>query len=415
MAKIERIELYHISIPLKHPFFPAWIPGYPQRENNFTLLRIFTSDGIEGVSAGPCFSKEREGLGKVLGPFLLGMEGDNVDLIRKRLRELSYLGWRNPWVEPAFWDIMGKLKGLPVYKVINEGKEDVLFLDVYASSGELKNLKERVNYCERILEMGIKAVKLRVHSFKYEEDEEIVKGVRKNFGDKLKLMVDANQGWPVSIVRKPPVWDYERALRFAQFCAENGVEWLEEPLDMNDYDNLAQLKKTSPVKIAGAELSSGWNEVKILMEKDCYHIYQPDATLCGGIHDSVKIMKECIRRGLEFTPHTWTNGIGFLINLHVLAGSPFRLPIEYPYEPPSFIPEVRDGVLESPILVEENGKVRVPQIPGLGIKLSEKALKKFGKIFYRGTKFRIALSMIKEKGLKKTLEMKRLMEEKEKY
>lgn len=410
MPKIERVELYHISIPFDFAFYPTWILGYPQRENRFTLIKIFTSDGIEGVSAGPAFSREREGLGSVLGPYLIDMKSNDLDTLRARLRELSYLGLRNPWIEPAFWDISGKEKGMPLYRIINEGKERVDNVQIYSSTGEIKALEERIKYCEEVLERGVKAVKLRVKSDRFEEDVELIKGVADEFKGKLKLIVDANQGWPVSIIKKPPLWDYERAIRFAKVCADFGVEWLEEPLDMDDYENLSRLKKNSPVKIAGAELARGWRELKVLLEKDCFHIYQPDATLCGGITDSVKLMKECNKRGLGFSPHTWTNGIGFLINLHIHAANPDKLLLEYPYEPPGFIPEKRDGILEEPIRIEKGGVVSVPQSPGTGVSLSKKALRKYGKRFYLGTKFRVAISLIKEKGLKEALELKRIRE-----
>jgi len=49
--KIDRIELFHVAIPLPKPFHPAWIPGYPQTVNRFTLLRLTTDDGVQGLAA----------------------------------------------------------------------------------------------------------------------------------------------------------------------------------------------------------------------------------------------------------------------------------------------------------------------------------------------------------------------------
>ena len=48
--KVDRIELYHVAIPLPKPFYPAWIPGYPQTVNRFTLLRLTTDDGVQGLA-----------------------------------------------------------------------------------------------------------------------------------------------------------------------------------------------------------------------------------------------------------------------------------------------------------------------------------------------------------------------------
>jgi hypothetical protein len=39
-VKITRIELYHVSVPLRETFWPTWIPGYPQTHNRFTLIKL---------------------------------------------------------------------------------------------------------------------------------------------------------------------------------------------------------------------------------------------------------------------------------------------------------------------------------------------------------------------------------------
>ena len=69
--RVARIELYHVAVPLPATFRPAWIPGMPQNENRFTLVRVVTEDGVEGFSAGPAIGRERAGLGDVLGPLVL--------------------------------------------------------------------------------------------------------------------------------------------------------------------------------------------------------------------------------------------------------------------------------------------------------------------------------------------------------
>jgi L-alanine-DL-glutamate epimerase-like enolase superfamily enzyme len=71
-SRVARIELFHVAIPLPEPFYPAWIPGMPQTENRFTLIRVTTEDGTVGHSAGPAIAAERAGLGDLLGPYLLG-------------------------------------------------------------------------------------------------------------------------------------------------------------------------------------------------------------------------------------------------------------------------------------------------------------------------------------------------------
>jgi len=409
MSKVERIELYHVSVPLTKPFFPSWIPGYPQTHVRYTLIRVFTSDGLVGVSAGNAFAKERQGLGDLIGGFILGVRADDIDTVRMRLREASYLGWRNWWIEAAFWDLKGKIENKPVYKLLQTKDETVAKAKIYASSGEVRPFEQRKRYLDDIRRKGIEAVKIRVKDPERKDDVTILKQVRKEVGEKFVIAVDANQGWPVSIVDPTPTWDLEYATEFGKSCDDLNIAWIEEPLFMHDWDGMAELRRRIKTPISGAELHGDWHEVRPLFEHECLDKYQPDATFCGGLTTSKRVMDECKLRGLDFSPHTWTNGIGLIINLHAFAAWENRHYIEYPYEPPSWVPERRDGIIPT-IEVNSDGTIDVPQEPGLGIKIDERMLRKYGKRFSVVTPLRLAVKTIREKGLKTALELKRKKE-----
>jgi len=412
MTRIDKIELFHVDIPLPGPFYPSWIPGYPQTENRFTLIRLTTDDGVTGVSAGAAFERERQGLGCLLGPYLIGLDPTDLEMIGQRLKEISFLGWHNHWIEPAFWDIQGKIKGEPVYKLLNPQVETLDSVDVYASSGSLLPVKTRIAYIDEIRSMGFSAVKLRVHSFDPAEDIAIVEAVRRHVGDDFVIAVDANQAWRVALVDDAPLWDLDRASAFARACEPLGVAWLEEPLDLHAYDELAALRATTSTPIAGCELNQGWHECKMFFDRGSYDVYQPDATFCGGLSTSKRVMERCMAEGLGFSPHTWTNGLGFLINLQAFASFPGRKLLEYPFEPPGWVPEARDGLLVEPIIHRKDGTVAVPNRPGLGIEIDTNRLKRYGKRFYRMSPTRLAIQTIRKKGLKTALELKKKKERK---
>ena len=403
--KVERTELFHVAIPLAKPFYPAWIPGYPQTVNRFTLLRLTTDDGIQGLAAGVAFEEEREGLGGLLGPYLIGLDPTDIDTARQRIREASYLGWRNYWIEAAFWDIRGKIEGQPVWALL--GGQEAGRVQVYASTGEVHPPEQRAEEVLQLREMGFQTVKLRVHSFDPAEDVAQVELVRRAVGDSMEIGVDANQGWRVALVDDAPLWTLERASDFARACADLGVSWIEEPLDMYAYDEQAELCRRSEVPIAGGELNGGWQELKVMLEKGSYDIYQPDATMGGGIGDAMKVLDACRAQGLGYTPHTWTNGLGFLINLQVYAAGPRDHALEYPYEPPGWIPEARDGLLTQPIQVAADGTVAVPDTPGLGIELDEDKLAHYATKYFEITSRGIALKTVRDKGLFTALRLAR--------
>ena len=413
MPRIDRLALFHVAVPMAAPFYPSWIPGYPQTESRFTLLKLTTDDGAVGWAAGNAFENERQGLGSLLGPYLIGMDPTDIPRVRQLLREASFLGWHNPWIEAACWDLKGKLEGKPVYRLLEpELDGPVTEARVYASSGSLLPVADRLAYLDRIREMGFSAVKLRVHDFELGADVAVVAAARRHVGDDFVIGVDANQGWRVTLVDDAPLWDLERATEFGRACESLGVSWLEEPLDMHAYDELAELRRRmTRLKISGCELNGGWHEAKVMLEKGSLDVYQPDATFGGGLGGAMRIARACRERGLEFTPHTWTNGLGFMVNLHAFAAHPERTLLEYPFEPPGWVPEVRDGILSEPITVRPDGTVAVPQAPGLGLHVDPKKLSRYGARFYQTTPFRLALHTIRKKGLKTALELKRRKEE----
>ncbi len=404
MSKIARIELFHVAVPLPATFYPSWIPGFPQSENRFTLIKVITDDGIEGFSAGPAMGKERSGLGELLGPYLLGEEATDIGLIQQRLREVSYLGWRNYWIEPAFWDIKGKMEGKPVCELLG-GKP--CKVDLYASTGEVKTPEQRIEEAEARYSEGFRNIKLRVHDFDEAVDVRHVVETAKAVGDRMKIGVDANQGWRVTVIGDAPLWDLDRAKRFADACADAGVAWIEEPLPMDAYEDLTALGDYSRVPVAGGELhSSGLPELKMMIERRCYKIFQPDAIFAGGIAQTFEVTRLCRQHGLIYTPHTWTNGIGMAVNLQIFAASGFaeEKEMEYPYNPPAWVVEARDAILEEPF-VHDHGVLETPTRPGLGFTINKQVLRKHGQRFFSMDRKRLIWWSLRNRGIKVSKEI----------
>ncbi len=401
--RIARIDLWHVAVPLDAPFHPAWIPGFRQVENRFDLLRLTTASGIMGWSAMPAMGAEREGWGELLGSYVLGERADDLANIRQRIRELGYLGHRaGGLLEPACWDIVGKARELPVHRLLNADLgAPVDRVRLYASTGEVRSGTARVAEVQDRLAEGFDAVKLRVHADTLDEDIDQLRAVRQECGDDVVLGVDANQGWRVAAIADCARWDADRARAFCDAAADVGVAWVEEPLPMDDYAGLAAVTAATPVAIAGGELNNhGLPELKHMIAAGCYDWYQPDACMVGGISEAWAIQQHAIAAGASYSPHTWTNGIGFAINLQLFAASAGRADkrLEYPLDPPGWTPAGRDGLLTRPFL-HERGWLPVPQGPGLGIDIDRAALRRFGRHFYTATRARVAAHAVLDRGL----------------
>ncbi len=271
----------------------------------------------------------------------------------------------------------------------------------YASTGEVKEPAARIAEAEARYAEGFRAIKLRVHDFDPAVDERQVTETAKAVGDKMKIGVDVNQGWRVTAIGDAPTWDLARAKRFADVCKDAGLAWIEEPLPMDDYEDLIELRNYSDVPISGGEIhTGGLPELKMMIERGCYDIFQPDAMFTGGIAQTMEVARLCRQHGLLYTPHTWTNGIGFAVNLQLAATAGFadEKDLEYPFNPPGWVESGRDGVLAEPF-THQDGEVQVPTKPGLGFEIDARALRRYVKRFFSMNKAKLTWFALRDRGL----------------
>jgi L-alanine-DL-glutamate epimerase-like enolase superfamily enzyme len=229
----------------------------------------------------------------------------------------------------------------------------------------------------RLRDEGFTALKIRVDPRRLEEGLATVAATRDAVGDTMAIMVDLNQGWRMAGDTSrslDPVEAREIAARLAGF----GVLWVEEPLAGTDLRGLAALRASSPgIRVAGGEMTRTFTELVAAIEADAYDVHQPDVVLAAGMSRVRTVAELALARNRWFTPHTWTNGIGLLANLHVAAGVGGGPYLEYPYDPPGWTPERRDFMLAEPIRPGADGILRVPSGPGIGIDLDEAAIRRY--------------------------------------
>jgi D-galactarolactone cycloisomerase len=385
MSRIESIELYLVQTPLPAPFSPAWVVGGTRTSSAYYLIRLRTEDGVEGFSAFTAMGRERAGIGDFLAHAFLGKDPTDIDHVLEMLRVPGYGGLRNFWIEPAFWDIKGKLAGQPVYRLLGG---EATPLRLYASSGEVKDVGARIEECWARHEEGFSTLKVRVHDFDERVDIRQIQEPAEALRGKLKLAVDCNQAFWHTANGPGPKWDLARAKRFCDAAYEADLAWVEEPLFMEWYDQMADLTAYSRVAVSGGELhTSGFPELKYMVEKRCYDIFQPDAMWTGGISQTLQVAKLVREAGLKFTGHSWSNGIGFAVNMHVLLASGFanEMEYEYPLSPPGWTVEARDSILTEPWR-HDRGTLQPPTLPGLGFEIDEAALAHYGRCFFKANR-----------------------------
>lgn len=380
--RIDRLELWHVRVPLPATQRLASHPGHAQPVNELTFARLTTDDGIVGETGGFTLGRFHAGLGDSWGPFVLGRDAADIEGFQHVLEGGAAFGVRVAWLEPALWDILGKAAGLPVYRLLGGARSR---MPAYCSTAEIKGWQERAeSLLERKAE-GFKAAKLRAHSVDWRDDIRMIERARDAVGPDFKLMVDANQGFYWGIFPGgAPRWDLRTALDFARALDGLDIHWLEEPLDRHDYAGHAELRRHSKVRLAGGELSWRLAEYREMAVRGCLDVLQTDAIFFGGIAGSRKVAALAEAHNLGFAPHCWSNGFSLVANLHVMAASPNCELCEFPYEPPAWVPESRDALFAEPITIDADGFVPLPQRPGLGLQIDEAALRKYGEKIFDG-------------------------------
>ena len=376
--KIVDVEAWLFHFPLETPFHPSWVPGYTSTQNSAVIYRLKTDDGIEGIAGGVAFADEAKGPVNLLRAYLIGLDVDDTDEIYGRLSTASrVLGIRAWFVETAFWDIRGKAAGKSIAELLGT-KAKAKSIQPYASTGELRSPEEAADHAVSVVEQGFRALKIRTRHPDIQRDIAMVAAVRGAVGDDITLMCDANQAWRVDTFAKGPVWDLGRALNTADAMEDHGVEWLEEPLDMFDLEGYRELAKNTKVAIAAGELHGEPSLVRLLMEAEGVDVVQPDLVYTGGVTGAWGLARESMQRGLRFSPHTWSHGLGLAANLHLAVAAENANWLEFPFDPPGWVPDARDAMLTEPILPNENGVLEIPNLPGLGVEIDEEKLKTYG-------------------------------------
>ncbi|MEQ4718610.1 mandelate racemase/muconate lactonizing enzyme family protein [Nonomuraea sp. B19D2] len=360
--RIRHVSLSSVTLPLDVPVSDAKVltgRQKPMTEIAFLFAEISTEQGHQGT--GFSYSKRAGGPAqfahaKEVGENLLGQDPSDIGKVYDVLLWAGASVGRSgvatqalAAVDVALWDLKAKRAGLPLAKLLGAYRDSVR---TYNTSGgflhaPIEEVKARAS---RSLADGIGGIKIKVGQPDTREDLRRLAAVREHIGGDVPLMVDANQQW-----------DRATALRFGRAVEEFGLVWIEEPLDAYDAEGHAQLAAALDTPIATGEMLSSVAEHVRLIEARAADIIQPDAPRVGGITPFLRLATLADHAGLQLAPH-----FAMEIHLHLAAA--------YPREP-----WVEHFEWLNPLFNERletrDGRMLVPDRPGLGFTLSEQCRK----------------------------------------
>ncbi|MFJ4285530.1 mandelate racemase/muconate lactonizing enzyme family protein [Paenarthrobacter nicotinovorans] len=357
---IRHVKLSTARLPLAVPISDAKVftgRQKPMTEVVFLFAEITTEQGHSGV--GFSYSKRAGGPAqyahaKEVAEGIIGEDPNDIGKIYTKLLWAGASVGRSgvatqalAAVDIALHDLKAKRAGLPLAKLLGSYRDSV---QTYNTSGGFLNatLEEVKARATQSIEEGIGGIKIKVGLPDSKEDLRRVAGIREHIGWDVPLMVDANQQW-----------DRATALRMGRQLEEFNLIWIEEPLDAYDFEGHAHLARILDTPIATGEMLASVAEHKGLINANSCDIIQPDAPRVGGITQFLRLAALADERGLGLAPH-----FAMEIHLHLAAA--------YPREPWVEHFDWLDPLFEER-LETKNGRMIVPDRPGLGVTLSDQA------------------------------------------
>lgn len=372
--KVVDVVCHVLQSKVDRPFTSA--RGWLYATRSSCIVEIITDDGIVGF--GECYGPAAVAKAVVdtqLKPRLLGRDPFDVEVIWEdlynRIKDYGLSGMTIAaisGVDIALWDIVGRALGKPIHKLI--GGAFRTEVEAYATGLYFVDMdrlvEEAVEEAVEYAEQGFRAIKMKIGLGDLRADAARVAAVRRAIGPDIKLAVDANHCFSVP-----------NAIRLGRMLEEHDILWFEEPISPEDRDGYVEVTRALDMAVAGGENEfTRWGFRDIVARK-AMDIVQPDLCAAGGFSECRKIAALASAFGVECVPHAWGSAIGLAATVQFLAALPDQPPAFRPMPPMLEFEQtpnpLRDGLATVPI-VQRNGKVAVPEGPGLGIEIDRATL-----------------------------------------
>ncbi len=358
--------------------------------NDTVVVRITDEDGRVGIGecdAPPAVVKAfiemptSHQWSQGMRPNLIGADPVETVAIWERLYEATlYPGRRGlgihalSAIDIALHDLAGKQLGLPIYKLLGGARRQSLtpYATIFPGLPQGRAIGEVMDEIGRLfahaLDLGFRAVKMEVLFEDLVTDRELVGLIhegRRMLGDEITMAVDFGYRWR----------DWNDARWVLDRIADCDIYFAEATLQHDDLHGHARLARHSPIRICGAEYAATRWEIREWIEVGRVSVVQPDINRCGGFTEIRRIAEMAELYGVQVIPHGWKTGITAACGRHFQAACPAAPIFEH------LSPELFDSPLRRELVAPEpeivDGRMALPEAPGLGVELNPEAVEKY--------------------------------------
>jgi L-alanine-DL-glutamate epimerase-like enolase superfamily enzyme len=257
-------------------------------------------------------------------------------------------------VDIALWDILGKVAGLPVHRLLGGmGRTEV---PVYAASVNWGSDEFMDLELDGYLEKGFPRIKIKIANPVRDACRRIAR-LRKRAGDDIELCVDAN--WAYTL---------EEAVEVGRALSDNGYFWFEEPLRPEDEAGYEELHRRCATPLAAGESNYTLDQAMRLVANRTLSYLQPDVARSGGISETRRMAEFAAAHDVQYAPHIGMSGIVCeTASVHLAAAMPNIRAMECETDSSPFKTALTGAAPGADR--QKNGMLPVPTGPGLGIEI----------------------------------------------
>ena len=373
--KITAVDSFLMSCALPEPLRLPFFGGERTiLKRDAMYIRVTTDSGLRGFAPGPAHERAQQEIHDVIRPFLLGRDPRGYaifDFVSDPETMKTYRA-----VEIALIDAVARYEGCAVSELLGGRVRDRIKL--YGSAGMYMSPARYAEEAAGVQAMGFPAYKMRP-ALGPDGDLETIARMREATGPGFGLMVDAHSWWRMG----DKSYSRHTVNAMARGMAPSAPVWLEEPLPPEDHAGYAALRALGAVKVATGEHEPHLDGFLDLMRTSAADFIQMDVCCQGGFAMGRRVVQEVRERGLRFAFHSWGT------TLEVLAAAQFGIcfpedVVEW-LEYPCYANAGRVGMYPFPAADEilqggldiQDGYLRVPDGPGLGISVDEKVAERY--------------------------------------
>ena len=350
---------------------------------NWFWVRLHTDTGVTGIGESYPGTEAHRGALKDLASYILGKDPTRIERLWQDLfYRISYQPWGGAEfrvltaVNIALWDILGKLAGLPVYKLLGGKAQEKLMVYNTMNGWTIEGMREH-DYPEKIaeflLQRGIRAIKLYPydrgpvnafgrHGGTFITQEELklslepIQRIRKAVGDRMEIALDLSSKWNLPC-----------SMQIAKSLEPYGILYFEDPMLPDNLEAYASLAQETSIPVCISERLATRYRFREMFESRAVDVVMYDLTWCGGISEAKKISDMADTYKIPTSPHTGGGPLLWFSSIHTATAMINFYIIESVYHLyhdlyPHFIENVPQPV---------DGYVTAPEGPGLGVVLRE--------------------------------------------